>query len=43
MGNNKLQLCGWDNTETCMFYNDKLILGYSVRTVTVDLRISMYS
>ena len=35
MGNNKLQLCDWDNTETYMFYNDKSIIGYLVRIVTV--------
>ena len=35
MGYNKLQLCGWDNIETCTFYYDKPILGYSVQTVTV--------
>ena len=35
MGNNKLQLCGWDSTETCMLYFDKPILGNSVQTVTV--------
>ena len=35
MGNNKLQLCGWDSIETCMFYYDKPVLGYLVWTVTV--------
>ena len=35
MGNNKLQLCDWDNTETCIFYHDKPVLGYLVQTVTV--------
>ena len=35
MGNKNLQLCDWDSTETCMFYYDKLVLGYSVQIVTV--------
>ena len=35
MGNNKLQLYDWDNTETYMFYYDKPVLGYSVQTIIV--------
>ena len=35
MGNNKLQLYGWDSTETYMFYFNKPVIGYSVRTITV--------
>ena len=35
MGNNKLQLYDWDSTKACMFYYDKPVLGYSVRTVMV--------
>ena len=43
MGNNKLQLCDWGSTKTCMFYYEKTRSRIFSADCYGNLRMSVYS